>query len=193
MSKAVFLDRDGVLVEDTGLIVDERATEVLPGVCEALSLLHGAGFLLIVVSNQTVLARGLLDEKGVIDLEKKIEDRMCEQGAPALDGFYFCGHHPRASLSKWRSHCQCRKPAPGLLLQAAEDLNVELAKSYMVGDRPSDVAAGKGAGCKTVLLETGRHADPPIETAGPFEPSPPDMIFADLLQAAKEIVRQVEP
>ncbi|OGV74901.1 MAG: hypothetical protein A3K19_09210 [Lentisphaerae bacterium RIFOXYB12_FULL_65_16] len=159
---AVFLDRDGVLIEDNGLLVNIAEIRLLPSVPQALGQLKAAGFRLVVVSNQPVVARGLLDEAGVRQVQAVVEARLRECGGPALDGFYFCPHHPQANLPAYRCACACRKPEPGMLLQAADALGLDLAASFMVGDRPSDVAAGVKAGCRTVLLRTGRHADKPI-------------------------------
>ncbi len=185
---AVFLDRDGVLVEDTGVITHSSMAHPLPGVAEALMNLHKAGALLVVVSNQSVLARGLLDEEGVIRIQRSIEDKLMSDGAPRLDGFYFCGHHPHADLEVWRSECDCRKPAPGLLLKAAKDLEIDLTTSFMVGDRPSDITAGHRAGCRTILVETGRHTAPPILTWQAFDPVDPDVVCKGLKDASRYIL-----
>ncbi len=193
MRRAVFLDRDGVLIKDTGLITDGKSASLMPGASKALSLLHQAGCLLIVVTNQSVLARGIMDEQRVLQVEHDVELRLHREGAPSIDGFYYCGHHPNATIDKWRVNCSCRKPSPGLLLAAARDLDVDLSRSYMVGDRPTDIGAGDSAGCRTVLVQTGRHLDPPIETSDPFTPPEPDMICEDLFQAAKKILQEVQP
>ncbi len=185
---AVFLDRDGVLVEDRGLLVRASDVRVLPGVVEALGLLHAAGHPLVVVSNQTVVARGLLDEEGVQALQHEIEAALQAAGAPALDGFYFCPHHPDADAPAYRCDCDCRKPAPGLIERACHERGLDARTAVMVGDRPSDVAAGKNAGCRTVQVETGRHTDAPIVTKGGFTVTEPDHRCADLLAAARWIL-----
>jgi D-glycero-D-manno-heptose 1,7-bisphosphate phosphatase len=183
--KAVFLDRDGVLVEDVGLLVDAAEIRILPGVASALRLLHDAGWRLVVVSNQAVVARGLLDEPGVVALQREIESRLGAQGAPALDAFYFCPHHPSATLPAYRTDCACRKPKPGLLLRAAAELGLDLHRSCMIGDRATDLQAGSRAGCRTIWVQTGRHHDPPIETAEPAMLGPSaDHVCPSLLAAA---------
>jgi D-glycero-D-manno-heptose 1,7-bisphosphate phosphatase len=182
--RAVFLDRDGVLIEDVNLLTDPERIRVLPGVADALVALKDAGFLLLVVSNQTVVARGLANEDQVAALQRAVEQRLRAAGAPGLDGFYFCPHHPRATLAAYRRDCQCRKPRPGLLLQAAGEHRIDLAASYMVGDRPTDLLAGAQAGCRTVWVQTGSHLDPPIETSEPLGAAAPDFVCAGLAEAA---------
>jgi D-glycero-D-manno-heptose 1,7-bisphosphate phosphatase len=187
-NKPVFLDRDGVLIEDVGPLTAAREIRVLPGVVEALQLLHGAGCALVVISNQTVVARGLLDESGVRSLHREVEQALCAAGAPQLDGFYFCPHHPEADRDEYRRDCDCRKPAPGLIERACAEHGFDARAGVMVGDRPSDVVAGARAGCRTVWVESGRHRDAPIVVPGGFEPAAADHRCADLLTAARWIV-----
>jgi D-glycero-D-manno-heptose 1,7-bisphosphate phosphatase len=187
--RAVFLDRDGVLVEDHGLLFEPQHFRILPGVPEALQRLARAGFALVVVSNQAVVARGLISESNLKALHRNLEARLGALGAPALDGFYYCPHHPAATLARYRSDCQCRKPRPGLLLQAARELQLDLAGSFMVGDRPSDLQAGQAAGCRSLWLQTGRHGDPAIETPEPLAAAcAPAYVGADLAGAVAWIL-----
>jgi D-glycero-D-manno-heptose 1,7-bisphosphate phosphatase len=187
--RAVLLDRDGVLVADVGPIARAAALQILPGVPEALSRLHRAGLALAVVTNQTVLARGLLDAAGLHALHAELERQLVALGGPPLERFYVCPHHPRATLPEYRQACECRKPRPGLLLRAARELDLDLEQSFAIGDRPSDVAAGRRAGCRTVLLTTGKHRDPPIESPESCGAElPPDRICADLAEAAEWIL-----
>lgn len=157
MKPAVFLDRDGVLLDD--------ALDVMPGAPEALRALHDAGFALVVVTNQTVVSRGLATEEEVAEVHRRLREQL-----PELDAFYVCPHHPNADVERYRVECDCRKPRPGLLLRAADELDLDLAKSWMVGDRVSDVAAGAAAGCRTILLRTGAHDEPPIVSPDPIDP-----------------------
>ncbi|MBC8068673.1 MAG: HAD family hydrolase [Deltaproteobacteria bacterium] len=187
--RPVFLDRDGVLIADVGPLTSAADIRVLPGVAEALGMLQDAGFALVVVSNQTVVARGLLDEDEVRTLHREVERALAEAGAPALDGFYFCPHHPEADRVDLRGACECRKPAPGLIAQACAEHGFDARRGVMVGDRPSDVVAGARAGCRTVWVETGRHHDAPIVVPGGFEAATPDHRCADLLAAARWIVQ----
>jgi D-glycero-D-manno-heptose 1,7-bisphosphate phosphatase len=161
---AVFLDRDGVLVEDVDLLVDAGQIRLLDSVAPSLAALHEAGFALVVVTNQSVVARGLVSEGELATLHDELSRRLRHAGGPALDAVYACPHHPNATLEEYRVDCACRKPRPGLLLQAEHDLDLSLEASVMVGDRLTDVAAGAVAGCATVLVRTGRHLDPPIES-----------------------------
>ncbi len=188
MKPAIFLDRDGVLIEDVNLLTRPADIHILPGVPEALSWLRAAGFNLIVVTNQTVIARGWLDELGVQRLEKEVERQLELAGGPCPDAFYFCPHHPNATISAYRRDCECRKPRPGLLVRAARDLELDLDASFLVGDRNTDILAGARAGCRTVLVETGAHLAPPIETSEPVELPSPDYVCADLGQAAQWIL-----
>lgn len=188
---AVFLDRDGVLVDDRGPLLRLEDIRLLPGVAPALARLKAAGFALVVVSNQTVVARGWLDEAGVRDLQAEVDRRLAAQGAPPLDGFYFCPHHPNATLAAYRIVCPCRKPLPGLILQAAADLGLDPARSFLVGDRPSDLVAGLRAGCRVAWVQTGAHFEPPIQSPDmPAEPPVPHFTGPGLLEAAAWIEAQ---
>lgn len=189
-TRAVFLDRDGVLIEDMDLLTEAARIKVLPGVSAALGKLKEAGFALLVVSNQAVVARGLLDEAQVRVLHGEVEGQLCRSGAPALDGFYFCPHHPNATLPAYRTVCDCRKPKPGLILRAAQEHGIDLASSFVVGDRPTDILAGEAAGCRTIWVETGQHRAAPIETSEVAKAPGPDHVCSDLLGAAGWILAQ---
>ncbi|HEY0708084.1 MAG TPA: HAD family hydrolase [Polyangia bacterium] len=198
--KAVFLDRDGVLIEDRGVLVRSRNITVIKGAAAALRRLKDAGFLVVIVTNQTVVARGLLSPAEVVALQQAVALRLggndttlarapSADATALIDGFYFCPHHPNATLPAYRRDCSCRKPAPGLLLEAARALDIDLGSSVMVGDRPSDVAAGKAAGCRTIQVLSGRHADPVIETTAGFAVIPPDVTCASIVEAVDHILQ----
>ena len=189
--RAVFLDRDGVLIEDHGPLTSKDGIVLEASAPRALRRLKDAGYRLIVVSNQTAVSRGLLREQEVTALEEEVEWRLRQAGGVSLDGFYFCPHHPRATLPAYRCVCECRKPAPGLLFLAGEEHGLDLAHSIMVGDRPSDVLAGQRAGCRTIQVQTGRHHDPPIEVTGGFTFSRADVTCASLDDAAEQILSGV--
>jgi D-glycero-D-manno-heptose 1,7-bisphosphate phosphatase len=183
------LDRDGVLIEDMNLLTALEQVRILPGVPEALWRLKKAGYRLVVVSNQTVVARGLMNESDVRKLNDEIVGRLVVFGAPPLDGFYFCPHHPNATIPAYRMICECRKPRPELLLRASLEMNINLDKSFMVGDRITDIIAGVNAGCRTILVETGAHLDDPIETPEPLDGSiKPDSTCKNLTEAADWIL-----
>lgn len=184
----VFLDRDGVLVHDDHLITEPAQLRLMAGVPAALRRLRQAGWRLVVVTNQTVVARGLIDEAGVATIHDHLQQLLVEAGAPRLDAIYVCPHHPQADRARYRVECQCRKPRPGLLRTAAADLDIDLSTSFLVGDRPSDIAAGQRAGCRTILVTTGRHDDPPIQSPDGVAPDPPDAIHPDLAAAAAWIL-----
>lgn len=186
---AVFLDRDGVLIADVDLLLDASKIDVLDGVPEALSALAAAGYALVVVTNQTVVARGLATEEELRALHAALAARLRGLGAPELDGVYVCLHHPSATLAAYRTDCDCRKPRPGLLMRAGRDLDLALASSMVVGDRASDIVAGALAGCTTVLVRSGKHEAPPIETTLALDaPVEPDHVCADLGEAAQWIL-----
>lgn len=168
--RAVFLDRDGVLIRDVSLLVDPRDVEVLDGVPEALGGLRAAGFALVVVTNQAVVARGLATLDGVARVNAEVARQIAAAGGPALDGVYACPHHPHADVAEYRTACECRKPRPGMLRRAAAEHDLDLAASFLVGDRMTDIRAGAAAGCRTVLVRTGRHADAPIVTLDAPDP-----------------------
>ena len=155
--KAIFLDRDGTINKYVGFLRKEEEFELLPGVAEAIKIINKSGYLAIVVTNQPVIARGEVTFEGLETIHNKMETLLGKEGA-YLDAIYFCPHHPHfgyeGEVKELKIDCDCRKPKPGMLLKAAEDLNIDLSQSYMVGDSESDIKAGKAAGCKTVLLNT---------------------------------------
>lgn len=169
--RAVFLDRDGILLTDEGLVVDARDLRFAPGAPSAAARLRAAGFDLVVVTNQAVVARGLVSEERVAEIHRVLAERLADESGATIAAFYVCPHHPDADVDRYRVACDCRKPQPGLLLRAARELRLDLARSFMVGDRPTDIAAGSRAGCRTVLVRTGAHLAAPIVTAEPFSPS----------------------
>jgi D-glycero-D-manno-heptose 1,7-bisphosphate phosphatase len=182
---AIFLDRDGVLIEDAGLVTKLDEIHILPNVSETLEKLHQAGYILIIISNQAVVARGLLTESQVMELEQAVEDRL----GMRMDGFYFCPHHPQATLIEYRVACECRKPRPGLIFQAAGELRIDRSRSFMVGDRPTDILAGTRAGCRTIWVHTGQHFAAPIQTDEELGAMPvPDCVCSGLPEAATWIL-----
>lgn len=155
--KAIFLDRDGTINKYVGFLRKEEEFELLPGVADAIKKINKSGYLAVVVTNQPVIARGEVTYSQLENIHNKMETFLGKEGA-YLDGIYFCPHHPHSGyegeVKELKIECECRKPKPGMLLKAAEDLNIDLSQSYMVGDGENDIKAGKAAGCKTVLLNT---------------------------------------
>ncbi len=168
LRRAVFLDRDGVLVDDRGFLVRTEQICLLEGVPAALRELKTAGMFLAMVSNQAVVARGLITESEMAELNRVILNRIEQSGGPRFDAVYSCPHHPEATLPEYRVACSCRKPRPGMMVQAAAEHGLDLQASFLVGDRMSDIAAGSAAGCRTVLVMCGRHDAPPIVTVDPL-------------------------
>lgn len=156
--KAVFLDRDGTINIYKGFLTDIESFELVDGIGDAICRLNEEGYLVIVVTNQPVVARGELSFEKLHEIHRKMETMLGLKGA-YLDGIYVCPHHPDkgyiGEISELKIDCECRKPKPGLLLRAANDFNVELKESWMIGDSENDIEAGRAAGCKTVFIGSG--------------------------------------
>ena len=156
--KAVFLDRDGTINIYKGFLTDIESFELVDGIGDAICRLNEEGYLVIVVTNQPVVARGELSFEKLHEIHRKMETMLGLKGA-YLDGIYVCPHHPDkgyiGEISELKIDCECRKPKPGLLLRAANDFNVELEESWMIGDSENDIEAGRAAGCKTVFIGSG--------------------------------------
>ena len=196
MKKAVFLDRDGVIIrllsgnEAYGLIYKKEDLILLPGVKEALQDLKKKGYLLVVFTNQPAVARGLISYEGVEENNSIINKRL----DGLIDAFYFCPHHPEmhpdvpAHAVKYRVSCDCRKPAPGMLIKASQDFNIDFKKSWVIGDSITDIAAGDSVKCKTILIKSPSNERINI-SAKTFNKNIKPHKFADnLLDAAKYIV-----
>ncbi len=154
---AIFLDRDGVLIKDMDKNPIVENFELLDNVPEAIKKINQSGYLAIVVTNQPMIAKGFVTFEQVDDVHKLLETELGKDGA-YLDDIYFCPHHPEkgfaGEIPELKVDCNCRKPKPGMLLKAAQDYHIDLSQSWMIGDRESDIKAGKAAGCKTVLIGT---------------------------------------
>ncbi|MCX6815414.1 MAG: HAD-IIIA family hydrolase [Candidatus Aenigmarchaeota archaeon] len=158
--RAVFLDRDGTVTKKTSLVVKPEEIELEDGAAEGIKMLNKSGVKVIVVTNQPQVARGLISEDGVKKINDKVQKDLMKRGAH-IDDFYFCPHHPEQysdvpeHAKKYRVECSCRKPNPGMILEAAKKYNVDLTGSFTVGDRTVDILAGKNAGTRTILVKTG--------------------------------------
>ena len=146
MTSAVFLDRDGVINVDHGYVSTWEQFEFLPGVPEALRELQDAGYLLIVVSNQSGIGRGYYSESDVDLLNQAVSEYLGSYAGVTLSGFYHCPHHPTEAENGYRKYCSCRKPAPGLIHRATRDHVIDVKTSLLVGDKDSDIEAGRAAG-----------------------------------------------
>ena len=181
--RAVFLDRDGTVIRNDGDLGDPDAVELLPGAADATRRLRDAGFMLVVVTNQGGVARGKYDEAAVHATHARLEQVLRERtGLPAVvDAFYFCPFHPEGTVERYRREHPWRKPAPGMLLEAAREHALELPASWMVGDQERDAQAGAAAGCRSILL------------GAPSAASDADFFARDLREAAERIAAEDGP
>jgi len=178
---AVFLDKDGTLVVDVPYNVEPGRIRLTPGAVEGLQALHAAGYLLIVVSNQSGVARGFFQEEALAPVEAQVRALLAAASVP-LAGFYYCPHHPDGPVGRYAVSCGCRKPAPGMLSRAAREHGIDLARSWLVGDILHDIEAGRRAGCRTVLLDVGH------ETEWDLTPDRMPHVMADDLSAAARLI-----
>jgi D,D-heptose 1,7-bisphosphate phosphatase len=182
---AVFMDRDGTICEEVGYLDSVERFRLIPRSGAAIRLLNQQGFKAVVVTNQSGVARGFISEARLQELHAELSRRLREEGA-FLDGIYYCPHHPTEGEEPYRRICDCRKPAAGLLMKAAEDLDLDLTLSYAVGDRLADLECGYRAGAKGVLVLTGYGKE---ELASPKEKweTQPSFIAGDLYEAVRWI------
>jgi D-glycero-D-manno-heptose 1,7-bisphosphate phosphatase len=186
MRPAVFLDRDGTLIEESGYLERLERLVFFPYSVDAVRVLNRAGFLVVVVTNQAGIARGIVKESFVAEAHRHIADRV-EAGGAQIDGFYYCPHYPTGTVEKYCMVCDCRKPQPGLLRRAAADLDIDLARSFVVGDRWHDLAAGHAVGARGVLVRTGLGKRDEWERESG---TTPDAIVDNLMDAAAWILEQ---
>lgn len=182
---AVFLDRDGTLIEERGYLDRLDMLQVFPWSADAVRLLRRAGFATVVVTNQAAVGRGLIDEPFLARVHEALDARLALGGA-TIDRYYHCPHLPDAELERYRATCDCRKPRPGMILQACRDLDLDPARSFMVGDRWLDVQCGVAAGVRGLLLRTGHGQR---EAASAPEGVRADAILNNLMEAAGWILR----
>jgi D-glycero-D-manno-heptose 1,7-bisphosphate phosphatase len=184
--KAVFLDRDGVVIEDTDFPHRPDQLRFLPRVAEAIKLLNKAGFKIIIVTNQSGVARGLFTEETVREFSEHVILKLAEKGA-VIDRTYYCPHFAGGTVKEYSFKCSCRKPETGMVEQAVKDFKIDLACSFVVGDNASDIELGRRVGCRTVLVTGGgtrRNAS--------GEPPPSDQTAPGLFEAAEWIVNAGE-
>jgi len=188
-NRAIFLDRDGTINEEVGYIESLDRLVIIPAAFEAIRLINLSGFRAVVITNQAGIAKRLFDETFVKQTNEHLQAALIQKGA-TIDAFYFCPHHPTEGVPPYRRVCDCRKPAPGLFYQAARDMAIDLAGSFMIGDRYRDMEAAHRAGVKGVLVKTGYGADV-LENVGPDQETPegkPDHIAENILKAVHWIL-----
>lgn len=188
MKPAVFLDRDGTLIEEVGYLDRLERLALYPWSVDAVRLLNRAGLTVVVITNQAGVARGMFEESFVAEAHRFIDEKLAAAGA-AIAGYYYCPHHPDAPLEAYRRRCDCRKPAPGLIRQAARDLDLDVTRSFVVGDRWLDMRMARAVGAKAVLVRTGYGG---LEVERPQEGVTADAIVANLLEAAVLILRDAK-
>ena len=190
--QAVFLDRDGTLIREVAYLRRVEEIAILPNAVSAVTRINRTGALAVVITNQSGVARGRLTEDCLQQIHRSIDHSFSRLGA-CLDAFYYCPHHPDEGTSSYRRSCHCRKPQPGLLLEAARELGIDLEQSCMVGDRLVDVEAGRSAGCASVLVKTGfgtRELAHWNAASGQLAGGP-DFVAADLLEAVHWIEEKI--
>jgi D-glycero-D-manno-heptose 1,7-bisphosphate phosphatase len=183
MSKAVFLDRDGVINRDRGYVYRREDLEILPGVVKALRSFQSAGYLLIVVTNQSGIARGIYAEDDYLAFNADLQSALRRAGVE-LTAVYHCPHLEGGSVPRYSLRCDCRKPAPGMLLQGMREHGVDAGRSMMIGDRLSDLQAGRAAGVARCYLIV-----PPDQKPSPT-PAEADGVFAGLDACAKQVLQR---
>lgn len=180
-TRAIFIDKDGTLVNDVPYNVDPERIELTSKAVEGLRLFTRLGFRLVVVSNQPGVALGYFDENALGKVWQRLDQLLRPEGV-VIDGYYYCPHHRVGAVRKYVQACGCQKPLPGMLLRAASELGIDLADSWMIGDILHDIEAGRRAGCKTVLVDNGNETEwqlSPLRT--------PDLTVSNLYDAALQI------
>ncbi len=186
MNRAVFLDRDGTLIRDKGFICHFKDVEIFPFSLQSLKMMNEYGFRIIVITNQSAIARGICTEDQVMNIHREMTGFFKRSGA-VIDAFYYSPYLEDAPVPKFRKRDESRKPAPGMILQAAENFGVNLSESFVIGDSSRDILAGKKAGCKTILVLTGNGPLARMELEN--LKVKPDLISENLLDAAEKITR----
>ncbi len=189
MNRAVFLDRDGVICREEGYMSDPRTLQLLPGADDAIRFFNECGITTVVVTNQSGVARGFFTEESIGIINSSMKELLRGRGAH-LDGIYYCPHHPEGIIATYRKVCDCRKPATGLLRRAANDFNIDLSRSYLVGDKLSDMECARRAGSKGILVLTGYGAAEYRRIDGTPGMNPA-FVASDLLEAARWVINDI--
>ena len=185
MKPAVFLDRDGTLIEDVGYLRTVRDLRLFPWTVDAVRALNHAGLPVVVITNQSGIARGLLTEEIVHDVHRHLSS-LLEGGGAHVDAYYYCPHHPDGSVATYAGRCDCRKPGRGMIDRAAADLGIDPARSFVVGDKWLDVGAARTVGGRGILVRTGYGAG---EEREPQPDLSADAVVDNLIEAVGWILR----
>jgi D-glycero-D-manno-heptose 1,7-bisphosphate phosphatase len=184
VTKAVFLDRDGVITQEPPHYAHRPdQMTLIPGAGDAIRRLNDSGFMVIIVTNQAGIAYGYYQEKDMLSFNRTMSEALSQSRA-RIDSVYFCPHHAEAKIEKYRLDCDCRKPKPGMLLKAVKEYGITLKNSFMIGDKLTDIEAGNNAGCKSILVKTGYG----IETAQNIQ-TPYEYLANDLYDAVRFILK----
>jgi len=174
MKRAIFIDRDGTIIKDKGYITDVSFVELIPGSAQAINGFHSLGFIVVLVTNQSAVGRGYITENELVEIHKRTKQLLSQEGS-FLDAIYVCPHHPD-------EECSCRKPKPGLVRKACKDFNIDITKSYIIGDQKADIELGEKEGISSILVLTGYGKDTVKETS-------PDYVVNNIFEAEKLIER----
>ena len=176
---AVFMDRDGTIIRQVELLSKVSQVKLFPDAAAAIRKFNTLGYLVVIITNQPVIARGIIGPKEVDHIHAVLIDRLAKKGAK-IDAVYYCPHHPKANVKKYRMECRCRKPNIGMITDAAKKFNIDLKKSFFVGDSTRDVLTGNRAKVKMILVATGHGG----KDVWQFK-SKPDFVVKNLAQAAR--------
>ncbi|MBS1790313.1 MAG: D-glycero-beta-D-manno-heptose 1,7-bisphosphate 7-phosphatase [Acidobacteria bacterium] len=188
LRRAVFLDRDGTVNEEVGYVCDSTQFHLYKFAAEAVQLINEAGWLTVIVTSQAGVARGLFNEEFLSQLHEQMKAELSFAGAE-IDAIYYCPHHPTEGEAPYRQVCTCRKPKPGMLNQAAKDLNIDLSASVVIGDRFRDLAMAQAVGARSVLVLTG-YGREEFERDAAVWPQQPDHVAENLLDAVRWVLNQ---
>lgn len=187
LNRCVFLDRDGTINEEVNYLSQPNQLRLIDGAAEAVKSLNQAGFKVVVVTNQAGVARGYFSEQAVDEIHGALKKILREKGAQ-IDAVYYCPHHPTAGVGAYKIDCHCRKPKAGMLERAANELRLDLARSFVVGDKISDLEAGYAVRCRNILVRTGYGLESEKEFSG--YAWQPEFVADNLLDAARWILQQ---
>lgn len=183
--RAVFVDRDGTMIEDVGYLDRLERLKLFPYTIDAVRLFNRAGYKVVVVTSQNGVAQGMLTEEFLTEAHAHVS-QLCEAAGGKIEGYYYCPHSTHAAVERYRTDCECRKPKPGMILAAARDHALDLSRSFVIGDRWRDIEMGLNAGTRALLVETGYGRTEAVRRPANIPPVP---IVATLIEAASWILR----